>query len=125
MAKEDDDKWLEELTGKTRKEIEKEFRESLKRMGILEKMDRATELDDESRRRRRQLGEPTEKKLRNKPTRWGKTKKKNAIKENKKTKRNVTYPSTLAPQLKKIDRVYLSSDFEFLSFEGNVHICTS
>ena len=68
MAKKDDDKWLEELTGKTRKEIEKEFRESLKRMGILEKMDRATELDDESRRRRRQLGEPTEKKLRNKPT---------------------------------------------------------
>tara|TARA_R100000951_G_scaffold43431_2_gene36570 strand:- start:14037 stop:14357 length:321 start_codon:yes stop_codon:yes gene_type:complete len=65
MAKEDDK--VKKLFGKTRKEIEKDFRETLKRMGMLEEMDRAKELDGESRRRRRQLGEPTKRKPKNKP----------------------------------------------------------
>lgn len=58
---------LEKILGMSEEEINKEFRKTLKSMGMLEKMDRAKELDGESRRRRRQLGEPTQKKLRNKP----------------------------------------------------------
>ncbi len=58
---------LEKILGMSTEEVDKQFRKTLKRMGMLEKMDRAKELDGESRRRRRQLGEPTQKKLRNKP----------------------------------------------------------
>jgi hypothetical protein len=58
MAKKDDDM----------KKLETEYQKTLERIdNMLKNMDKAKELRGESRRRKRQLGEPAEKKPKNKP----------------------------------------------------------
>ena len=56
------EKFLDRITGQTKKERDMELRNTYRRLGILEDMDKAQQLDDEARRRRTQLGNKRTKK---------------------------------------------------------------
>jgi len=50
------EKFLDRITGQTKKERDMELRNTYRKLGMLEEMDKAKQLDDEARRRRTQLG---------------------------------------------------------------------
>tara|TARA_Y100000766_G_scaffold282980_1_gene297502 strand:+ start:778 stop:1239 length:462 start_codon:yes stop_codon:yes gene_type:complete len=50
------DKFLDRVMGNTKKEREKDFYNTLKELGMLDDVVKAKQLDDEARRRQRQLG---------------------------------------------------------------------
>tara|TARA_Y100000114_G_scaffold137785_1_gene140310 strand:- start:22 stop:498 length:477 start_codon:yes stop_codon:yes gene_type:complete len=56
------EKFLDRIMGNTKKERDMELRNTYRRLGILEDMDKAQQLDDEARRRRTQLGNKRTKK---------------------------------------------------------------
>ena len=56
------EKFLDRITGQTKKERDMELRNTYRRLGMLEEMDKAQQLDDEARRRRTQLGNKRTKK---------------------------------------------------------------
>ena len=56
------EKFLDRITGQTKKERDMELRNTYRKLGMLEEMDKAKQLDDEARRRRTQLGNKRTKK---------------------------------------------------------------
>ncbi len=58
------EKFLDRITGQTKKERDMELRNTYRKLGMLEEMDKAKQLDDEARRRRTQLGDEKRKKKR-------------------------------------------------------------